>query len=818
MRNPVLSYLKRSLPADGEVAVVHSDLSNFTQGGEYFKRLLLVALKELVNDGWTLLFPAFTFSFCSGDDFHFQDSRSETGILSDLILKNFVTSRRTEHPIYSFAVLGPRTNDILSCVPETTFGKGSIFEFLESYNTTIIMFGCGFHYCTQMHRYEEINQVPYRTYKTFNGDANFGRGIQNVSVKMFVRDRVIDAENDWTVAIDLFKQAKSYREDFLLGGKISLINLSDLVEICNAELRKDEFVFIENKLKVQKTIRDIQEKSINDSISISIFGHANHDIITKHFWGQLQDVVPERDFKIKNPPFAQVYRQLLDEKSEFNVNPPKIKIFIDKLEDIPGFKWSSLEESISAIKDYSEIIKNYHNKSGGWLILNLFNSIGSELSDLTAFQINSVCAQCNNVLKESFKDISQVMWVDVGAAMMHYPGDIIDSRLRYLGKFPYSEGFSAELSMIWISYIVAILGKAARLLVVDLDNTLWGGVLGEDGISGLKLGGDYPGNAFQEFQTAILSHLHRGVAIAIASKNDEKLALEAIEMHEEMLIKLEHIQNHKINWSEKWKNIYEIARELNLGLSSVLFIDDNPVEREKIKLNLPDVKVLPLGEDPSKYVEILNSSPFLRPTETTSEDLTRLKSFTSEKFRKELQQNSVSIEDFYRSLEIKLSLSRLNESNATRAAQLCVKTNQFNTTSRRYEQAELFRMQANGDDVFVINYEDKFSPAENIGLIIIKYDNVSSATIDLYLLSCRVLGRGIENIIPKLAVNLASERNCEILTAEIIETPRNTPVRQIFDISGFAQKAQNVWYSLAEPVDIEDWVNVNINKDLNHGN
>ena len=238
-----------------------------------------------------------------------------------------------------------------------------------------------------------------------------------------------------------------------------------------------------------------------------------------------------------------------------------------------------------------------------------------------------------------------------------------------------------------------------------------------------------------------------GIALAICSKNDEDLALQAFDKLPEMVLRREHFAAWRINWRSKWQNIQEICDELNLGLQSALFIDDNAVEREKAQLNLPDLKVANLPSDPINYLTELRSNLYLNIASISNEDLSRAQNFAAQKEREKSFKNSMNLEDYYKSLQTKVYINPLNEGNAQRAEQLCNKTNQFNTTTQRYDQKGLFRLLDDGHDVAVIGLEDRFSNFENIGLVVLKGDG-NNLNIEVFLLSCRVLGRGMEISIP----------------------------------------------------------------------
>lgn len=799
------------LPKEPNVAVIHSSIAHFKINDDALRWHFLSAISSLVDQGWTLLFPSFTFSFCSGTTFSVHGSPSETGILAELVLENLPASTRTNEPIYSFVVIGNRSNEVVYLKPKTVFGDGSPFEWLEKVNANVMMLGCSWKYCTQFHRYEELQKVDYRYVKPFRGQADYGNGLEPVECKMFVRDLELNPLNDFTPAIKSLDSSGLIKKVKLFDGSIQSAKVSDIRNTCVADLRTNPFVYLSNEGEVRKNLRDRAERDDQPTIKVSILGQKNLDLMSQSLRNHLSCLLPERRFNFLEMPYGQLYKKLNDEKDYLYINPPDIKIFSDRLEDIPGFDASDIAKTLNAVKNYANLIHNFHERTGGWSIVSLFSILGRPvLASDTVIQ-NDTVLRANAELKDAFQTSRQITWVDVNAEMSAFSGPVTDKRLEFLGQFPWSKGFSDHLAHTWASLIITMLAKDARLLIVDLDNTLWGGVLGEDGIEGLEIGGDYPGNAYKAFQELILKHSERGVALAIASKNDQDLALKAISELPDMMIREHHLQSYAINWKPKWQNIVGICEELSLGLGSVLFIDDNPVEREQVKLNLPDVKILPLPNDPAEYASALQSCAYLRPINLVQEDLGRLNDYSNRKKREQIRASSSNLENYYAELEISLSLNALNSENVQRAAQLCQKTNQFNSTTRRYDQKQLFDLSDSGNDVLVINYSDKFSPAENIGLLIIKYAPPRVATIDLYLLSCRVLGRGIETVIPKLAASIAGKKGCDRILAEIFTTERNTPAQSVFKDSGFSHENETLWQSVISETKIPSWIKYTLN-------
>jgi len=807
-RTLALGLLKSVLSDDPGVAVIHSSLPAFKAMGEGSVGHFVAAISSLVDEGWTILLPAFTYSFCQGEPFIKFKSPSETGVLADFILKYLPKAQRTSHPIYSFVVLGARVDEVTSLKPKTTFGVGSTFEWVERVNASLVMLGCGWKSCTQFHRYEELAKVKYRYPKAFSGMVDYGQGMESVEAMMWVRDLELEPKNDFLTAVRSLKLNHKISSANLWEGEIEVVKVHDLQLVCEEQLAENDFIYLSNSAEVRKNVRKKSERKSQPCLTLSVLGSKNLSLMVGALKNRLLDILPERRFEFQELPYGQLFYALKNTNSPFWKSPPNIRVFCDRLEDIPGVDLYDEEKTISIVKDYAQLVLEYHQAVGGWSIVHLFSSFYRSATSSQVIAKIDIVAKSNAILCSVLKAVDQIAWVDINIEVAGFPGAVTDSRLKYLGQFSWSKGFSVHLANCWTGLILTMLGKDARLIVVDLDNTLWGGVLGEDGMAGLKIGGDYPGNAFKDFQQALLKYADRGVALAVASKNDEDLALKAMTELPDMVIREDQLQAHAINWEPKWVNIQKLCQELNLGLGSILFVDDNPVERESVKRNLPDVKVLELPKDPAEYVSSLEECVYLRAISVNKEDLGRLKDFSVRKQRQDMREKFASMEDYFVGLGITLTLNPLSEGNVQRSAQLCQKTNQFNTTARRYDQKELFSLVEEGSEVVVLNYQDRFSAPENIGLMIVKFSKNEGVYIDLYLLSCRVLGRGIETVLPKWAALRAGTKGFNNIFGEIVISDRNTPVRDVFKQSGYEASNEHMWISSSKGIEMPEWVSI----------
>jgi len=528
-------------------------------------------------------------------------------------------------------------------------------------------------------------------------------------------------------------------------------------------------------------------------LRIAVLGGATLATLQQHWRRELSDLLPGRTIETYQLPFGQLRPAMLDPASDLRQFAPDVRVFCDRIEDIVGTLDQDETTVVDRVREHAEAIAGFHHAAGGWSILHRFALLSVSPDAAEQRRQAGLIARLNDLLDEILSPLPQIAWVDLAAEAAGHDGPVRDARFWHVGRFPFADGFGRKLAKRWAGLVLAMTGETARLVVVDLDNTLWGGVLGEDGLAGIKIGGDYPGNSFAAFQRALKALAGRGVALAISSKNDADLALQALSDLPAMVLRPGDFAGHRINWRPKWESIAALAAELNLGLGSVLFIDDNPVEREAVKLNLPEVKVLDLPKEPALYADALLASPYLASVVTTAEDLRRLDSFKAQSQRTAARTGAASLEDYYASLGTILHLAPLSTGTAERAVQLCQKTNQFNTTQRRYDRHDLERLVAEGADVVVIGLEDRHAPLENIGLLILKPDGQGGGIVDLYLLSCRVLGRGIETILPRWATAHAAARGWAHLTGEIIESDRNTPARQVFAEAGYQLAGPGRW-------------------------
>jgi FkbH-like protein len=367
-----------------------------------------------------------------------------------------------------------------------------------------------------------------------------------------------------------------------------------------------------------------------------------------------------------------------------------------------------------------------------------------------------------------------------------------DARYYYTGRMRLSHAGAKALAGLFARVVVASLGARRKCIVVDLDNTLWGGVLGEDGPDGLALGEDGIGRAFRDVQRLLLDLYSTGIALAICSRNDEAEALEVLATHPGMLLRAEHFAATRINWQDKATNIRDIADELNLGLGSFVFLDDSAFERDLIRDALPEVAVLDIADDPADVPAILAASPLFDALTLTAEDHRRSAMYGEERTRRQLRREVASIEDYLHRLAIHVVVRRANQASVPRLAQLSERTNQFNLTTRRYSEGDLLeRLSGPAWMLFEVESWDRAGPTGVVGGCFVERDSRSAtARVDTFLLSCRVLGRGIETaflcgVLSQVDDNLAT------VTAEFIPSKRNSVAQDFLPSVGFRQQGDH---------------------------
>ena len=340
-----------------------------------------------------------------------------------------------------------------------------------------------------------------------------------------------------------------------------------------------------------------------------------------------------------------------------------------------------------------------------------------------------------------------------------------------------------------VDIIAAIKGQFKKCLILDLDNTVWGGVIGDDGLEGIELGhGLGIGKAFTEFQMWIKKLKQRGIIICVASKNNEETAKEPFEKHPDMILRLDDIAVFQANWETKVDNIRTIQGILNIGFDSMVFLDDNPFERNMVRENIPGITVPELPEDPAMYLEYLYSLNLFETASYSNADKDRTKQYQVEAKRVSLSKTFTNEADFLKSLKMISTVSGFTKFNTPRVAQLSQRSNQFNLRTIRYTEADIEGMAQNPDVIDLsFTLEDKFGDNGLIAVIIMKKQDEETLFVDTWFMSCRVLKRGMENFTLNTMVEYAKAKGYKRIIGEYIPTPKNKMVEMHYPNLGFSQ-------------------------------
>jgi FkbH-like protein len=380
-----------------------------------------------------------------------------------------------------------------------------------------------------------------------------------------------------------------------------------------------------------------------------------------------------------------------------------------------------------------------------------------------------------------------------------------DPQLWNLGKLPFSDLLIPLYADHIARTIAAIRGKSRKVLILDLDNTVWGGVIGDDGLEGIQIAqGDARGEAHLAVQRLALNLRQRGIILAVCSKNTDEVAREPFEKHPEMLLKLNHIAVFQANWNDKASNIQAIAQELSLGLDAMVFLDDNPVERGLVRALLPQVAVPELPEDPAWYARTLTAAGYFEAVAFASEDLQRADFYQDNAKRLNLQAQAGGVDAYLASLEMTITFQPFDVTGRARIVQLINKSNQFNLTTRRYTEPEVAAAE-NDPAVFTLQVRltDIFGDNGMISVVICRPGEAGVWEIDTWLMSCRVLGRKVENMVLREILSQARAAGVYKLLGTYRPTDRNKLVVDHYAKLGFTKIAeeesgQTRWEMLVE--------------------
>lgn len=536
------------------------------------------------------------------------------------------------------------------------------------------------------------------------------------------------------------------------------------------------------------------------------------------------------DLQVHLGDFNAYPQEILDRNSLLYQFSPDVVILAAQACDVAPDLWNgfadlSSEEAAAAaqrvVNNYRQWARAFREHSQASLIVHALEqpsvpSLGvldaqSPLHQRAAFE------QINQQLLTIGTELRGVFLLDYDSLVARH-GRIRwrDQRKWLTARMPIAADHLIHLAHEWLRFLVPLSGRTAKALVVDLDNTLWGGVIGEDCMTGIKLGAEYPGASYQALQRAMLDFARKGILLAICSKNNPEDALEALEHHPAMLLRPQHFAAMRINWNDKAQNLHEIAAELNIGIDSLAFLDDNPVERENVRATVPEVTVIDLPNDPTDYAAALRDCPVFERLTLSPEDQDRTALYAAERERSHAEQTLTSKEDFFRFLEQEAEVALVVPPTFARVSQLTQKTNQFNLTTRRYTEQQIADIAAEPvAQVSSIRVRDRYGDHGLVGVAITR-DRGEDCEIDTFLLSCRVLGRTVESALLAHLAEQARARGRRRLLGCFLPTRKNAPARNFYSQHGFELQSQNgdgsLWVLDLHQVTVSPpaWIKMNI--------
>ena len=461
-----------------------------------------------------------------------------------------------------------------------------------------------------------------------------------------------------------------------------------------------------------------------------------------------------------------------------------------------------VKEKISELRN---LILQFKKNCGSKLVISNFSLPSYSPSGLietkSEFGFHDMISEINQELSKIAKDESSVYVYNFNQFVSKFgEKNIFDYRQFFIGDIKIAFDYIPYLANDLMGYVKPMLGLNKKCIVLDLDNTLWGGIVGEDEFDGIELGQSSNGKAFVEFQKHLLSLWQQGIILAINSKNNFEDAIKVIREHPDMVLKEEHFASLQINWNDKAQNLKAISEELNIGLGSIVYFDDDPVNQERIKQEIPEVLTVKLPEDPSQYTDILMSLNDFNVLQKTDEDLKRGKMYSQQRQRSELEQSTKSIDDFLKHLNIKVKIKKADKFTIPRISQLTLKTNQFNLTTKRYQEEDILKFSSDNNMIVgCAQIEDKFGDSGITNAFIIE-KNDKEWKIDTFLLSCRVIGRGIEDAIISYILKEAKNQGVEKIRADFIPTKKNSPAEAFLPNCGFKKENEYWVYDLNNPI------------------
>lgn len=499
--------------------------------------------------------------------------------------------------------------------------------------------------------------------------------------------------------------------------------------------------------------------------------------------------------EIYEAPFAAIELEVFNPSSEFYAFKPDMVVllnstqalraaffqqgassnFVREVEGRIVGVWDAIRSNTSALMIQSTYVMPYERLFGNYDLKH-------------AVSWSSAAAEINRRIVLSARERNNVLVNDVdGLASWIGRRTWFDERFWDLAKSFCATEHLPALARNIIDIALAARGRAVKCIILDLDNTLWGGIVGDDGVDGIQLSAHGDGEAFHRFQSFLLGLKRRGILLCVCSKNEHAAAIKPFEEHPDMVLRKDDVTIFVANWENKAENIKRIRESLEIGYDSIVFLDDNPFERNSVRAILPDVIVPELPEDPADYIKALSELNLFETTSASAEDSSRADLYRAEFERRSAASTFSNFEEYLHSLKMTIEVARFGPSRLSRIAQLLQRSNQFNLTTHRYNERECETMMQDASCIPLYGcLRDRFGDHGLISIIVARPDP-SAGVLEVtdWLMSCRVLARGVEEYLMNYVVSEAARLNLEVVAGTYIPTAKNAMVREFLAKFGF---------------------------------
>lgn len=549
-----------------------------------------------------------------------------------------------------------------------------------------------------------------------------------------------------------------------------------------------------------KELRKAARKEMMAEYRLAIVGNVATQFLATAIKGESN--LQEYPIEVFDADYNQILAQLVDSNSEvFEFKPDGILLWMDSYKLYEDFLSLPLPEKNGFAQSFMDEILSYWEMVAKNSKAKIIQPNFCEIDDRTMGNLSSKVdssfiyqiRKLNYLLEEAASANGNVFILDLLSLQNRFGSNFFhDDALYYNAKMTISmDGFPYVACNV-MQIIKAIKGSFKKCLVMDLDNTIWGGVIGDDGLSGIEIGELGRGHAFQTLQKWIKNLKDNGIILAVCSKNNEDIAKEPFEKLEEMVLRLDDISVFVANWEDKASNIKLIRETLNIGMDSLVFIDDNPFERNLVREMIPEITVPELPEDPAMYLDYLQSCNLFEVASVSEDSSKRTKQYQQEFARRKQEMSYENYDDYLISMEMEAIAKKFEELKYPRIAQLTQRSNQFNLRTIRYTESDIKEI-SNNDEYIPIYFtlEDKYGDYGLISVLIMKKEDNSTLFVETWLMSCRVLKRGMEEFIINKMVSLAKENGFKRIVGEYLPTAKNKMVSDIYQRMGFEKIADN---------------------------